>query len=152
MSLFPKVWFWALTTKMLRVAFLHPDLGLGGAERLVVDAAAGLAKLVSSGSRTSTPLLTQQLQQTSHKQRLLNCGRVTTSRCLRHTTTLTGASKKHVMAHSRWLCTATSCRDTSCTGCTSCLPTCATSGSPSASLASRRRLTSSFATRLYCHI
>lgn len=27
----------------LRVAFLHPDLGLGGAERLVVDAAAGLA-------------------------------------------------------------------------------------------------------------
>ena len=29
--------------KKLRVAFLHPDLGLGGAERLVVDAAAGLA-------------------------------------------------------------------------------------------------------------
>ena len=27
----------------LRVAFLHPDLGLGGAERLVVDAAMGLA-------------------------------------------------------------------------------------------------------------
>jgi alpha-1,3/alpha-1,6-mannosyltransferase len=27
----------------LRVAFLHPDLGLGGAERLVVDAACGLA-------------------------------------------------------------------------------------------------------------
>ncbi|KAL0221720.1 hypothetical protein RCL1_001574 [Eukaryota sp. TZLM3-RCL] len=26
----------------LRIAFLHPDLGLGGAERLVVDAAAGL--------------------------------------------------------------------------------------------------------------
>jgi hypothetical protein len=31
---------------MLRIAFLHPDLGLGGAERLVVDAAAGLARLV----------------------------------------------------------------------------------------------------------
>jgi alpha-1,3/alpha-1,6-mannosyltransferase len=30
----------------MRVAFLHPDLGLGGAERLVVDAAAGLAALV----------------------------------------------------------------------------------------------------------
>jgi hypothetical protein len=30
----------------LRVAFLHPDLGLGGAERLVVDAASGLSKLV----------------------------------------------------------------------------------------------------------
>lgn len=30
---------------MLRIAFLHPDLGLGGAERLVVDAAAGLARL-----------------------------------------------------------------------------------------------------------
>ena len=29
----------------MRVAFLHPDLGLGGAERLVVDAAAGLAHL-----------------------------------------------------------------------------------------------------------
>ena len=28
----------------LCVAFLHPDLGLGGAERLVVDAAVGLAK------------------------------------------------------------------------------------------------------------
>jgi alpha-1,3/alpha-1,6-mannosyltransferase len=27
----------------MRIAFLHPDLGLGGAERLVVDAAAGLA-------------------------------------------------------------------------------------------------------------
>lgn len=27
----------------MRVAFLHPDLGLGGAERLIVDAAAGLA-------------------------------------------------------------------------------------------------------------
>ena len=30
-------------SRALRVAFLHPDLGLGGAERLVVDAAAGLA-------------------------------------------------------------------------------------------------------------
>jgi alpha-1,3/alpha-1,6-mannosyltransferase len=29
----------------MRVAFLHPDLGLGGAERLVVDAASGLAQL-----------------------------------------------------------------------------------------------------------
>ena len=28
----------------LRVAFLHPDLGLGGAERLVVDAAVALAR------------------------------------------------------------------------------------------------------------
>jgi alpha-1,3/alpha-1,6-mannosyltransferase len=28
----------------MKVAFLHPDLGLGGAERLVVDAAAGLAE------------------------------------------------------------------------------------------------------------
>ena len=27
----------------LRVLFLHPDLGLGGAERLVVDAAVALA-------------------------------------------------------------------------------------------------------------
>jgi len=27
----------------MRVAFLHPDLGLGGAERLIVDAAAGMA-------------------------------------------------------------------------------------------------------------
>ncbi|TFY64215.1 hypothetical protein EVJ58_g2770 [Rhodofomes roseus] len=29
----------------LRVAFVHPDLGIGGAERLVVDAALGLQKL-----------------------------------------------------------------------------------------------------------
>ncbi|KAG5455990.1 MAG: hypothetical protein BJ554DRAFT_4393 [Olpidium bornovanus] len=26
----------------MRVAFVHPDLGIGGAERLVVDAASGL--------------------------------------------------------------------------------------------------------------
>eukprot|EP00879_Flechtneria_rotunda_P023231 GHRR01024563.1.p1 GENE.GHRR01024563.1~~GHRR01024563.1.p1 ORF type:complete len:238 (+),score=50.89 GHRR01024563.1:211-924(+) len=31
-------------TRRLRVAFLHPDLGLGGAERLVVDAAVELAQ------------------------------------------------------------------------------------------------------------
>ena len=30
--------------KKLRIAFLHPDLGLGGAERLVVDCAVGLVK------------------------------------------------------------------------------------------------------------
>ncbi|KAJ3771265.1 glycosyltransferase family 4 protein [Lentinula raphanica] len=30
---------------MLRVAFIHPDLGIGGAERLVVDAALGLQNL-----------------------------------------------------------------------------------------------------------
>ncbi|KAL4262177.1 Alpha-1,3/1,6-mannosyltransferase ALG2, partial [Pleurotus pulmonarius] len=29
----------------LRIAFLHPDLGIGGAERLVVDAALGLQNL-----------------------------------------------------------------------------------------------------------
>jgi alpha-1,3/alpha-1,6-mannosyltransferase len=28
--------------KMVRVLFLHPDLGIGGAERLVVDAALAL--------------------------------------------------------------------------------------------------------------
>ncbi|KAJ7093106.1 mannosyltransferase [Mycena epipterygia] len=32
-------------TKPLRVAFIHPDLGIGGAERLVVDAAIGLQAL-----------------------------------------------------------------------------------------------------------
>lgn len=31
--------------RSLRVAFIHPDLGIGGAERLVVDAAVGLEKL-----------------------------------------------------------------------------------------------------------
>ena len=30
----------------LRIAFLHPDLGLGGAERLVVDAAVALCDKV----------------------------------------------------------------------------------------------------------
>ncbi|EIM82392.1 glycosyltransferase family 4 protein [Stereum hirsutum FP-91666 SS1] len=32
-------------TPRLRIAFIHPDLGIGGAERLVVDAALGLQKL-----------------------------------------------------------------------------------------------------------
>ena len=31
--------------KKLHVAFVHPDLGIGGAERLVVDAAVGLQSL-----------------------------------------------------------------------------------------------------------
>jgi alpha-1,3/alpha-1,6-mannosyltransferase len=31
--------------KELKVAFIHPDLGIGGAERLVVDAAIGLQNL-----------------------------------------------------------------------------------------------------------
>lgn len=34
-----------MVMRRCRVAFLHPDLGLGGAERLVVDAAVELAKL-----------------------------------------------------------------------------------------------------------
>ena len=32
------------SAKPMRVAFLHPDLGLGGAERLVVDAAIALVE------------------------------------------------------------------------------------------------------------
>ncbi|KAI8930203.1 hypothetical protein BC831DRAFT_440852 [Entophlyctis helioformis] len=35
----------AAQPQRLRVAFVHPDLGIGGAERLVVDAAAGLQRL-----------------------------------------------------------------------------------------------------------
>lgn len=31
--------------KTYRIAFIHPDLGIGGAERLVVDAAVGLQNL-----------------------------------------------------------------------------------------------------------
>ncbi|KIM49684.1 glycosyltransferase family 4 protein [Hebeloma cylindrosporum] len=34
-----------MATRPLRVAFIHPDLGIGGAERLVVDAALGLQNL-----------------------------------------------------------------------------------------------------------
>ncbi|KXN91966.1 Alpha-1,3/1,6-mannosyltransferase ALG2 [Leucoagaricus sp. SymC.cos] len=34
-----------MTRGTLRIAFLHPDLGIGGAERLVVDAALGLQRL-----------------------------------------------------------------------------------------------------------
>ncbi|KAM5542778.1 hypothetical protein V8D89_003739 [Ganoderma adspersum] len=34
-----------MSSKKLRIAFIHPDLGIGGAERLVVDAALGLQKL-----------------------------------------------------------------------------------------------------------
>ncbi|KAF9453679.1 glycosyltransferase family 4 protein [Macrolepiota fuliginosa MF-IS2] len=35
----------ATASRPLRIAFLHPDLGIGGAERLVVDAALGLQAL-----------------------------------------------------------------------------------------------------------
>ncbi|CAG8495180.1 10603_t:CDS:2 [Scutellospora calospora] len=31
-----------MSSRILKVAFVHPDLGIGGAERLVVDAAVGL--------------------------------------------------------------------------------------------------------------
>uniref|UniRef100_A0AAQ6IS31 Alpha-1,3/1,6-mannosyltransferase ALG2 n=2 Tax=Anabas testudineus TaxID=64144 RepID=A0AAQ6IS31_ANATE len=34
--------FWISVCRMTRVVFLHPDLGIGGAERLVVDAAVAL--------------------------------------------------------------------------------------------------------------
>ncbi|KAI1791532.1 mannosyltransferase [Ganoderma leucocontextum] len=34
-----------MSSQKLRIAFIHPDLGIGGAERLVVDAALGLQKL-----------------------------------------------------------------------------------------------------------
>ncbi|TBU24796.1 mannosyltransferase [Dichomitus squalens] len=34
-----------MPSQKLRIAFIHPDLGIGGAERLVVDAALGLQKL-----------------------------------------------------------------------------------------------------------
>jgi len=33
----------------MRIAFLHPDLGLGGAERLVVDGAVALRNSVRVG-------------------------------------------------------------------------------------------------------
>ncbi|OBZ75549.1 Alpha-1,3/1,6-mannosyltransferase ALG2, partial [Grifola frondosa] len=34
-----------MSSRKLRVAFIHPDLGIGGAERLIVDAALGLQRL-----------------------------------------------------------------------------------------------------------
>lgn len=36
------IWTFILVCRMVRVVFLHPDLGIGGAERLVVDAAVAL--------------------------------------------------------------------------------------------------------------
>ena len=39
-----------MSSSSLRVAFLHPDLGIGGAERLVVDAALALKR---SGHRVT---------------------------------------------------------------------------------------------------
>jgi len=45
--------------KRLRIAFLHPDLGIGGAERLIVDAAAAMIKKVRNAcgpvSQCATP-------------------------------------------------------------------------------------------------
>jgi alpha-1,3/alpha-1,6-mannosyltransferase len=32
-------------TRLRRVVFFHPDLGIGGAERLIIDAAVGLQNL-----------------------------------------------------------------------------------------------------------
>lgn len=34
-----------MSKKSYKIAFVHPDLGIGGAERLVVDAAVGLQDL-----------------------------------------------------------------------------------------------------------
>lgn len=34
-----------MTTKPRNIVFFHPDLGIGGAERLIVDAAVGLQEL-----------------------------------------------------------------------------------------------------------
>lgn len=34
-----------MTTKSRNIVFFHPDLGIGGAERLIVDAAVGLQEL-----------------------------------------------------------------------------------------------------------
>ena len=41
----------------LRVAFIHPDLGLGGAERLIVDAATELVKHGGTDANSLTSLL-----------------------------------------------------------------------------------------------
>lgn len=35
----------SLRDRTFRIAFIHPDLGIGGAERLIVDAAVGLQNL-----------------------------------------------------------------------------------------------------------
>ena len=40
---------------MVKVAFLHPDLGIGGAERLVVDAAVALQVALSTRPFTLIP-------------------------------------------------------------------------------------------------
>ena len=44
----------------IRIAFVHPDLGLGGAERLIVDAATELVKHGGVGSQTETPWRSDQ--------------------------------------------------------------------------------------------
>ena len=43
--------------KSLNIAFTHPDLGIGGAERLIVDAAVGLKRLLDTRLRY-LPLIT----------------------------------------------------------------------------------------------
>jgi hypothetical protein len=45
----------------VRVAFLHPDLGIGGAERLIVDAAVGLQNLKDDAGERAPSLMSPRL-------------------------------------------------------------------------------------------
>lgn len=63
---------------MVKVAFVHPDLGIGGAERLVVDAALELSALgheVSAGSPFDflpKQKNSERPRQTTHSRKLCN--------------------------------------------------------------------------------
>lgn len=58
--------------KSLRVAFCHPDLGLGGAERLVVDAA---CELCNHGHKVCLPPPTgRSAGMASHRSDEVPCG------------------------------------------------------------------------------
>lgn len=55
-----------IRTQGLRIAFIHPDLGLGGAERLIVDAATELVKHGVTESSDQTPTYIDLIVTTLH--------------------------------------------------------------------------------------
>ncbi len=80
-----------------RIAFIHPDLGIGGAERLVVDA----------GKAAACVCWLCLMVVAAHTQGLHSSPRDTTSPCLPPSTTPRAASKRPATARFLCMCEAT---------------------------------------------
>ena len=89
----------------LRIAMLHPDLGIGGAERLVVDAAMALVEKVRHVP--TNPKLCNTCAQSAPTSHIVCRGTPWT--CTRRTTRLSGHFKKRARVPSPSTCTAIGC-------------------------------------------